>query len=160
MERIEVRTKLTIATLVALAAIAIGCGMGDGTGIPSGRPMNTNAAGGAPAAQTTAAPPPAIQYGTPTVKDFKLTVKILRKQCFGSAGCNVNYRIEVAYVGSKTLDPAKTYEVTYEVKGAEDTAINTFTVTGDHAQVREEEFASTSRSSATLTAVVTAITEQ
>jgi len=53
---------------------------------------------------------------TPKPSDFKLTPKILKKTCFGSAGCNITYRILVDYVGTGTLDSSKTYEVTYEVR--------------------------------------------
>ncbi|MET8370759.1 hypothetical protein ABZU42_13660 [Micromonospora profundi] len=102
--------------------------------------------------------PPASVYGTPTKGDFKLKVKTLRKQCFGSAGCNITYRIDVTYTGNG-LDPSSTYEVTYEVKGAEDPIINTFEVTGDSASVQQEETASTKRSGDKLTAVVTDVSE-
>ncbi|MEV1147346.1 hypothetical protein [Micromonospora sp. NPDC049799] len=111
------------------------------------------------AAPTTAAPTSAAPtYATPTKKDFKLAVKVLRKQCFGSAGCHITYRVNVTYTGSD-LDPYTTYELTYEVKGAEDPIINTLEVTGDSASVQDEEMASTKRSSDKLTAVVTDINE-
>ncbi|MFI7605873.1 hypothetical protein ACIBTV_12190 [Micromonospora sp. NPDC049366] len=113
----------------------------------------------AAAAPTTRAPEPLPVYDTPTKRDFTLAVKILRKQCFGSAGCNVTYRIDVTYTGDGDLDPAKTYEVTYQVKGAEDPIINTFEVSGDSASVQQEESASTRRSGDKLTAVVTDVSE-
>jgi hypothetical protein len=113
----------------------------------------------AAAAPTTTPPAPLPVYATPTKNDFKLKVKILRKQCFGSAGCNVTYRIDVTYTGDGDLDPSKTYEVTYQVKGAEDPIINTFEVTGDSASVQQEEMASTQRSGDKLTAVVTDVSE-
>lgn len=118
----------------------------------------------APAAKTTAPPPPpattqAPKATAPTVKDFKLTVKTLTKQCFGSAGCNVTFRILVAYSGPE-LDPSKTYEVLYEVRGGEDGPIaNKLTVQGGESSVDEEEMVSTAKSSAKLTAVVTDVME-
>src|SRR5262245_38709860 len=42
---------------------------------------------------------PEPRYYTPTEIDFKLTVKITRKKCFGSAGCNVTYHVNLAYAG-------------------------------------------------------------
>ncbi|MFC0506666.1 hypothetical protein [Micromonospora costi] len=122
-------------------------------------PVATAAPTTAVAAPTTTEPAPLPVYATPTKNDFKLKVKILRKQCFGSAGCNVTYRIDVTYTGDGDLDPSKTYEVTYQVKGAEDPIINTFEVTGDSASVQEEEMASTKRSGDKLTAAVTDVTE-
>ncbi|RZU75494.1 hypothetical protein EV384_4038 [Micromonospora kangleipakensis] len=110
------------------------------------------------AAPTTAAAPTVAAYDTPTKKDFKLAVKILRKKCFGSAGCNLTYRIDVTYTGSG-LDPSKTYEVTYEVRGGEDPMVNTFEVTGDTASVQQEEDGGTKRSGDKLTAVVTDVAE-
>ncbi|MEU7781681.1 hypothetical protein [Micromonospora parva] len=121
-----------------------------GTSTPTGA-----AAPSTPPATTA---PPAPVYDTPTKGDFKLKVKTLRKQCFGSAGCNITYRIDVTYTGDG-LDPSSTYEVTYEVKGAEDPIINTFEVTGDSASVQEEETASTKRSADKLAAVVTDVSE-
>ncbi|WP_173061762.1 hypothetical protein [Phytohabitans houttuyneae] len=95
-------------------------------------------------------------YDEPTKSDFKLSIKVLKKECFGSAGCNIVFRIQVAASASfdKTLDPSKTYEVTYEVLGGEDPLQNTFELTGDQSYVEEEEIISTATSNAKLTAVV------
>ncbi|SBT40647.1 hypothetical protein [Micromonospora auratinigra] len=120
--------------------------------------MTTSAPTTAPVAAPATTEPPALSYDAPTKSDFKLKVKILSKACFGSAGCNVTYRINVTYTGAG-LDPSRTYEVTYQVKGAEDPIINTFEVTGDSASVQQEEMASTRRSGDKLTAVVTEVSE-
>lgn len=102
--------------------------------------------------------PPAPTYATPKPRDFKLTVKVLEKQNFGSAGSNITYRIVADW--SKTYDPATTYDVTYEVRGGEDgAAVNTFTVTGDEYQVEREEFISTATVGARLSARVTSVEE-
>jgi hypothetical protein len=94
-------------------------------------------------------------YVEPSKSHFKLSVKTLKKECFGSAGCNVTYRILVDYSGP-ALDPSKTYEVTYDVRGGEDGPVtNTLTVTGDQSSVDSQESLSTSSSKAKLTAVVT-----
>jgi hypothetical protein len=93
----------------------------------------------------------------PKARDFTLTVKTLEKTCFGSAGCNITYRIEVGYNGP-TLDPSNTYEVVYEVRGGEDgPQINTLTVEGDQSSVDSEESISTSSASKKLTAVATSV---
>lgn len=94
-------------------------------------------------------------YATPTPADFTVTVKILRKKCFGSAGCNIRYRIDPEYTGAG-LDPAATWLVTYEVHGVEDgPAVNTFEVTGDQASFDSEESAQTVSSKSKLTVKVT-----
>ena len=96
---------------------------------------------------------------TPVVKDFKLSVKTLSKKCFGSAGCNVTYRVLVGYSGP-TLNPSDSYEVTYEVRGGEDgPAVNTLTVEGDQSTVQDEEYLSTPSSRTKLTVVVTSVDE-
>ncbi|MET7671473.1 hypothetical protein [Micromonospora luteifusca] len=128
------------------------------TAYPSRAGTSAPTSAAAPTTAPATMAPPAPVYDTPTKGDFKLKVKTLRKQCFGSAGCNITYRIDVTYVGDG-LDPSSTYEVTYEVKGAEDPIINTFEVTGDSASVQQEETASTKRSGDKLTAVATDVSE-
>lgn len=153
------------ALVVALCCGGLGiAALGDGeTGPASSAAPSRSTAAPTTAAATTAAPAttaPALPvYDTPTKDDFKLKVKVLRKRCFGSAGCNITYRIDVTYTGLGDLDPSKTYEVTYQVKGAEDPIINTFEVTGNSASVQEEEMASTRRAGDKLTAVVTDVSE-
>jgi hypothetical protein len=106
----------------------------------------------APATEETAEQEPPA----PKPSDFDLRVKILKKECFGSAGCNVNYTIRVSYGGAPLPDD-KDYLVTYKVTGGEQEIINTFTMTGDQAEVTQEESTSTRSSSAKLKAKVTEI---
>ncbi|MFI6161672.1 hypothetical protein ACIA59_17205 [Micromonospora haikouensis] len=162
---------LVVSGIALVIALSIG-----GLGVAAlGNDSTDTKVGIGPAMATTptsSAPPAAVpttasvttaptlpRYATLTKRDIALKVKILRKQCFGSAGCNVTYRIDVAYRGTADLDPSRTYEVTYQAKGAEDPIINTFEVTGDSASVQQEEMASTKRSGDTLTAVVTDVAE-
>jgi hypothetical protein len=99
--------------------------------------------------------PPAV---TPKIRDFKLTVKVLSKQCFGSAGCSLTYRVDAGWPDG--LDPDVTYEVVYEVRGGEDgPQINTMTVQGDSYERSQEESISTSSAGAKLSARVTSVEE-
>jgi hypothetical protein len=95
----------------------------------------------------------------PKATDFKLTVKILEKSCYGSAGCNVTYRIALEQVSAAEFDPSKEYDVTYEVRGTEGGKINTLKVTGTQYSTDDKEFASTKSSNPKLTAVITDIVE-
>lgn len=126
---------------------------------------------GAKPTQPTASAPPAtlpvqvvetfapVTYHEPTKADFLLTVKTTRKKCFGSAGCNVTYHIDLDYLGDE-LDPSKTYQITYEVSGVEDgPAINTLEITGDEYTYDENESGQTPSSSTKLKAKVTDIEE-
>jgi hypothetical protein len=109
-----------------------------------------------PPAAAVPEPPPAAD-APPKAADFRLTVKILRKQCFGSAGCNLSFRIDVAYDGPTFTG---SYLVTYEVRGGEDgPLVNSFTIEGDTAQVESEETIGTKSSRSKLTARVTDVTE-
>lgn len=99
-------------------------------------------------------------YDVPTPADFKGTVKILSKQCFGSAGCNVEYRVELEAIRTVHPDPDVTYEVTYQVAGDESgTQVGTTTITGDEYEVPWDESASTRSNATKLTVEVTEIEE-
>ena len=96
----------------------------------------------------------------PRKADWKIGIKILSKQCFGSAGCNVEYRIVPDYVGTRYLPESGTIEVTYDVKGAEDQITNTFTVEHKEASFDDREMTSVKTSKAVLVAVVTDVVYQ
>jgi hypothetical protein len=113
------RQVLAVAVVVGVIAFGIGAAVGNGGGTSSGTP---NAAGSAsqPASSTTeveVTTTAATIDDTPEPSDFELTVKTLSKQCFGSAGCSITYRIQAGWDGS--YDPDRTYEVVYEVRGDE-----------------------------------------
>ena len=75
------------------------------------------ASASAEAEAAAAAPPPP--------EAFTIGITLLEKKCFGSAGCNVTFRIDPTYTGTGSVEDV---EVTYEVVGGEDPLINTFTV--------------------------------
>ncbi len=120
--------------------------------------------GGAPEPDYSAEPTPKVTPTTdqraefkPKRSDFNVGIKLLRKQCFGSAGCNITYRIAPKYVGHRPLPDNGTIEVTYKVSGAEDEIVGTFTVEAGQADY-SKELASTSSSSKKLRAKVTDVT--
>ncbi|MEV6303337.1 hypothetical protein AB0M02_28265 [Actinoplanes sp. NPDC051861] len=105
---------------------------------------------------------PAPSYKTPKPSHFALTVKTMSKECFGSAGCLVDYRIKVAMKSDVTFDPDKNYDITFDVFGDEDgPRTGTFTLSGDGSYVGYdlEGDLSTSSSGQKLTAKVTDIEE-
>jgi hypothetical protein len=102
---------------------------------------------------------PQATYHDPDVDDFVLDVVVLEQSCFGSAGCNVTYRIEVGYGFVGQLNPNTTYEVTYEIHGGEDRKIGTLTVTGDMYSTAERERIGTDSSESVLSAEVTRVSE-
>lgn len=107
----------------------------DPTGQAVSDPLPTD--GGAPAT------------GGPTLvaSAIELTPKVIDKQCFGSAGCNVSIKVQMSY-GGPDLSPDDTFAVTYQVTGDESgPIIGTFEVTG--SQYTEQEESLSTRSSKT-----------
>jgi hypothetical protein len=108
---------------------------------PAGSVAGVTATTEAPAteAAVVAAPAPA---------DFRLTAKITDKQCFGSAGCNVTFRVDVTYAGTAALDPDKTWLVIYEINGIEDAPqVGNFQLTGTRVESTDEDVQTSSTKS-------------
>jgi hypothetical protein len=96
---------------------------------------------------------------SPTVRarDFHIGIKVLSKQCFGSAGCNITFRIRPRYVGAADLSDGS-WLVTYKVTGDESGPItNSFTITNGSASFDSEEFASTASTGVVLHAKATSV---
>lgn len=64
-------------------------------------------------------PYPGSTYDEVNIDSFTITLKTTKRQCFGSAGCNVTVEPELAYMGAGDIDPDATYEITYEIHGDE-----------------------------------------
>jgi hypothetical protein len=87
------------------------------------------------------------------VSDYGVTVKTTRKQCFGSAGCNVTIRL-ILNTSSKAQGVAA--EVTVTVKGDESGPIIETISIDESGQYSPEEVSVSTKSSATkITAKVT-----
>jgi hypothetical protein len=110
---------------------------------------------GTPAAQQSTAEPTEPAQFTPKKSDFEIGIKILEKQCFGSGGCSIAYRIKPKYVGTQELPDEGTIEVSYLVTGDESgPRQNTFEMVAGQAKVDQEEFAGTPSSGTVLKAKV------
>lgn len=166
--------KSTIITIVAaVGGLLVGTGLGavaqpeattvTRTATPAPAPTVTVTATPAPAptvtvTKTAAPPPPKVTTFEGTSADFVVTLTITEQKCFGSAGCNVNYRVETpAYIGTAPLPTSGTIEVTYKVLGAEDPIMESFTVSGGQVRWSETGYASTQNADVELTAEVTAV---
>lgn len=156
-------------SLGVVGVVALGClgtfgailsAADDATKTPGDKSISTTSAPIAAPAKTSSAPaaPAKPKPADPKPADFKLTVKTLEKQCFGSAGCLVTYRISDVTYSGPGLDEDKSYEITYKVTGLKDPKIGTFTLNGDGSySVDEQENGDTSSSSKVLKAVVTSV---
>jgi hypothetical protein len=106
------------AALVAVAALAVtSCGNG---GEETIKPNLSPASEDAAATQTQAATSTDIH---PTKSDFVMRLRVTSKQCFGSAGCNVEYDVIPKWAGDQPAADARLdgeYDLTYAVTGSED----------------------------------------
>lgn len=152
---------LAIATVALVVGLVLGGGATAAFLAPRSDDQQARpAAATSPAAtRAAAAEPVKPTYYQPVKTDFGLSVKILKKSCFGSAGCNVNYRIELKSLGTFVLDPTKDYELVYEIHGGEEAQINTLTITGENYRVDDEESIQTKSSKSELTVTVVEISE-
>lgn len=117
----------------------------------------------APYTESTEAPAPedtpeeTLDPYTPTTSDFKVSLKTLSQECFGSAGCNVTVRPSVTYTG-QPLQAGMQAEVTYEIRGGDDgSQTNTFTMDSDGKAMLDESFISTSSHKTKLSIAVTEV---
>jgi len=62
-------------------------------------------------------PEPSPTYEEIDADSFTIELRTTRRQCFGSAGCNVTVEPELTYMGIGDIDPDATYEITYEIRG-------------------------------------------
>jgi hypothetical protein len=143
--------------IVILAAfLAAGCG------------AVTDAQTGSDVANNVSGTPCEMPCGTPSAtgvslspNDFTLKVRILQKECFGSAGCNITFQIKVAEYGGPDDLGEQRFRVVYEVRGGEDgPQTNNLIFEGDSYSYDEEEMIQTSSSSRRLTAKVVEVVEE
>lgn len=150
----------TLTATVLTALVLTGCA--GGTSADMSDPPSTPAADAfddAVASARASAGPATPERTVPEPSDFALAVKVLTKQCFGSAGCNVTYRVDPTYSGPTLGD--ESYEVLYVVRGGSDGPVSDrFTVSGTRAEGLVEGFTSTASSSRRLTAKVTEVIPQ
>jgi hypothetical protein len=73
-----------------------------------------------------------------TKKDLRLDVIETRRKCFGSAGCNVNYEVEVRLV-TDALPSDDSYQVRYRVTAAgREVVTNSFELHGTKYSIAED----------------------
>jgi hypothetical protein len=126
------RARSTNAIILGSAAAVIAAVIGTGLFVvqamndDNDRPASTSSSSRAteesePVVEDDVEEPDLDLYVTdPAATDFKIELRTKSKQCFGSAGCNLVVEPELTYDGlTSELDPALTYEITYEITGDE-----------------------------------------
>lgn len=144
------RILLSIAAVLAMVGI-IACGAG-------------SKGAGDKAIGTTASPSAAAaaKYADPVAADFTMSGKITSKQCFDSAGCNIELVPQITYTGAGAK-PNSVWDVTFDVIGSEDAITQTLTITFDATgktgtYTQDSIFASTKKQSDALSFKITSIT--
>ncbi len=150
---------VVVAGVAVAATVAVIAGGKPAASSSTYKPIYDNGAnnGAAPVAPTTTGP----TYADPLVADFQMAPKITQKQCFGSAGCNVSFTVDLTYVG-KGAKPNSTWDITFDAVGTEDALTDTISLhfdgTGIHGTYDStEENAQTKHSSDALTLKITSI---
>jgi len=162
-KRHPVRTiAIAAAALIVVGGVAGALGTG---GKKATAPARTTSS--APSTTAAAIQPPILEqptdttpaYVTPKKGDFEVTLKILSKECFGDAGCNLTYRAKLSQsLPTGALDPDVTYDLTYVVHGDESgPQTETMYITGDQYEQPSEGIAQTATSGTKLTVTVTKI---
>jgi heat shock protein HslJ len=158
-----------LATAAALAVTLTGCG-GAASGAQHASDTSATPAASAPADPVTTDAPtdeptdPATDEPTkapayhPSKSDAELSLKQTSKECFGSAGCNVGYKVKVA-IDKATLPDSGTLTVYYTVKGGESGPVedNVDLDLADGTYDSYENSVSTKSKSTKLSVVVTSV---
>lgn len=101
-------------------------------------------------------PEPEPTYAELSASDFTIELRTTRRQCFGSAGCNVTVEPELSYTGVEDIDPDAVYEITYEIRGDEDgPVIETAELSDETTLNFTQSLISTASASAKLSVKVT-----
>lgn len=126
------------AGCTAITLGAIGAGLEEAANPTDATVKQATATTTASAPTPTVTEPEVETFDTPAVADFKLQVKELSRQRFGSAGDLVEYRIQLVQVRDRTYDPDKEYELTYKITGSENGAeTQTMLIRGDEYETYE-----------------------
>ena len=148
--------KLLSATAAALLLVACG-----GPAEPAPTVTVTTTATATTTVTVTAKPtqPPAPKTFDGKPEDFIMSLTVTEMKCFGSAGCNVNYRIDPpSYQGTAQFPSTGSVEVLYEIQGATDVIKGKFVVKGGKVNWDDTGFCSVANADAVLTPVVTTVT--
>ncbi|MFG2638066.1 hypothetical protein ACGFX8_30315 [Streptomyces sp. NPDC048362] len=103
-----------IAAVIGTGAVVVNSQKDDG--------KQVGKAAASPSAKATASsePDPIPSYADVDESSFTIKLKTTKRQCFGSAGCNLTVEPHLTFLGdSESIDPAAGYEITYEIHGDE-----------------------------------------
>lgn len=146
-----------VVVLCAIGLTALNAPTNPAPARPAVTPTFTAVNPGNPGDRITASAPPANATRRLTAGDVKLTVQLTQKDCFGSAGCNVSYRVRASWP-TASVKQGESYEVIYAVSGVEDgPQIGTLTLNDDGTETSNTEDAQTTTTNVKLTAKVQSV---
>ncbi|MFE4548879.1 hypothetical protein [Streptomyces sp. NPDC056785] len=101
-------------------------------------------------------------YVTIDTDSFSAKLRTTKRQCFGSAGCNVTVEPNLTLlVGTEDVDPDATYEITYEISGDESgPVIETAELTNQTSLNYRPSMLSTSSASTKVSIEITDVQKQ
>jgi hypothetical protein len=146
---------LAVAGLVG-ANVMTGCVSPNSRPLPTAPPASNGGSYGGSSVESTAAPEPVGSLPSPS--DFTITVLITKSNCFGSAGCNVQYEISPAYVGAGGVTK-QPFRVFYNIVGGDSPQSDSFTITNGSNMHYDKSgsLSTTGEGEPTLSAVVTRV---
>lgn len=129
---------------LAVLAIAISACTSATDGTTTTAVTGTTATSTSSTTTTTRAPVTTTTQRVAVAGDFTVTLVVLEKQCFGSAGCSIEARPEIGFTGIPRLANGT---LIFDVSGGED-GVLTFNaeLTGDQYTVRDIRISTASES--------------
>lgn len=121
-EKNRINNGVIIGSAAAVIAAIIGTGIVVVQSTNGDSKPATTAVSSAPDedSATSAAEEPEPTFDEIDTDSFTMKLRTTKRQCFGSAGCNVTVEPDLSYVGfSEDIDPEAVYEITYEITGDE-----------------------------------------
>ncbi|GAX53284.1 hypothetical protein [Streptomyces olivochromogenes] len=116
----QVKKSRTNLITAASAAAVIAAVVGTGMVVVHSSYGSKLTATAKPTGSATETPTPTPSYDEVTADSFTIELRTTKRQCFGTAGCNVTVEPDLTYLGdSEGIDPDTVYEITYEIHGDE-----------------------------------------
>ncbi|MCG0062252.1 hypothetical protein L0F81_02935 [Streptomyces tricolor] len=105
---------------------------------------------------------PEPTYAEVTAANFTISLRTTKRQCFGSAGCNMTVEPTLTLVGdSGSIDPDAVYEITYEIRGDESgPVIETAELSNQTSLNYRPSMISTASAGTKVSVEITDVTEQ
>lgn len=105
---------------------------------------------------------PEPSYEVVDADSFTIELRTTKRQCFGSAGCNLTVEPEFTYLGvSGNVDPDAVYEITYEIRGDDSGPVISTAELSDQTSVNyTPSLISTASASTKVSVKITDVTER